>query len=111
MSQVDMTGMGGQGDQQGDAAEQGRKLFVGGLPYAMSADEVQKLFTDAEDLNLNVVSVYLPVDKMNNDRPRGFGFVEFATKEDAQKAIAKFHGFEVKGRKLTVNEARPREAR
>lgn len=96
---------------QGDAAAEGRKLFVGGLPYAMTADEVQKLFTDAEDLNLEVVSVYLPVDKMNGNRPRGFGFVEFATQEDAQRAISKFHGAEVQGRKLTVNEARPRDAR
>ncbi|MBI4836083.1 MAG: RNA-binding protein [Candidatus Abawacabacteria bacterium] len=96
---------------QGDAAAEGRKLFVGGLPYAMTADEVQTLFADAEDSNLQVTSVYLPVDKMNNNRPRGFGFVEFATKEDAQRAISKFHGFEVQGRKLTVNEARPRDAR
>lgn len=96
---------------QGDAAAEGRKLFVGGLPYAMTADEVQTLFADAEDLNLQVTSVYLPVDKMNGNRPRGFGFVEFATREDAQKAVEKFHGFEVQGRKLTVNEARPREER
>jgi RNA recognition motif-containing protein len=90
---------------------QGKKLFVGGLPYSMTSDQVQALFTDAEDLNLAVTSVYLPVDRLQGNRPRGFGFVEFATAEDAQKAIAKFNGFDVQGRKLTVNEARPQQAR
>ncbi len=89
----------------------GKKLFVGGLPYDMTSEEVQALFTDANDLNLTVESVYLPVDRMQGDRPRGFGFVEFTTAEDAQRAIDKFHGFEVRGRKLTVNEARPQQAR
>ncbi len=94
-----------------DQASQGKKLFVGGLPYSMTSEEVQALFTDAEDLNLTVTSVYLPVDRLQGNRPRGFGFVEFATAEEAQKAIAKFNGFDVQGRKLTVNEARPQQAR
>lgn len=95
----------------GDDSSAGKKLFVGGLPYSMTAEEVQALFTDAGDLNLVVASVYLPVDRMQGNRPRGFGFVEYTTAEDAQKAIAKFNGFEVQGRKLTVNEARPQQPR
>ena len=44
-------------------------------------------------------------------RPRGFGFVEMGTAEEAAAAIAKFHGQEINGRALTVNEARPMEPR
>lgn len=94
-----------------DQGSNGKKLFVGGLPYSMTAEQVQELFTDAQDLNLAVSSVYLPVDRMQGNRPRGFGFVEYVTAEDAQKAIAKFNGFDVQGRKLTVNEARPQQDR
>lgn len=83
------------------------KLFVGGIPYSMTSDKVQELFSDGG--NFKVVSVYLPVDRMNNNRPRGFGFVEFETQEDARAAMEKFNDFEVDGRKLKVNEARPKQ--
>jgi RNA recognition motif-containing protein len=50
------------------------------------------------------------MDKMTN-RSRGFGFVEMATDEEAQKAIEMWNGQDFDGRKLTVNEAKPLEAR
>lgn len=83
------------------------KLFVGGIPYSMTSDQVQELFSDGG--KFKVASVYLPVDRMNNNRPRGFGFVEFESHEEAQAAMEKFNGFEVEGRKLKVNEARPKD--
>lgn len=85
------------------------KLFVGGIPYSMTSDQVQQLFSD--EGKFKVVSVYLPVDRMNNNRPRGFGFVEFDNEADAKAAMEKFDGFEVEGRKLKVNEARPKDDR
>jgi RNA recognition motif-containing protein len=54
-----------------------------------------------------VVKVVLPTDR-DTGRPRGFGFVEFATDESASTAISKFHGFELRGRNLRVNEAEDR---
>ena len=58
----------------------------------------------------NVTSAVIIMDKMSG-RSKGFGFVEMATDEEAQNAISMFNGQEFDGRKLTVNEARPMEAR
>ena len=83
-----------------------KKLYVGGLPYATTQDELKQAFTAAG----NVESATILSDKMTG-RSRGFGFVEMASDEDAQKAIEMFNGQDFQGRKLTVNEARPMEAR
>lgn len=82
------------------------KLYVGGVSYGSTEDGLRDAFAQAG----NVVSAKIIVDKMTN-RSRGFAFVEMATDEEAQKAIALWNGKELDGRTLTVNEARPLEDR
>lgn len=82
------------------------KLYVGGLPYATTEDSLREHFAQAG----SVSSVAIIMDKMTG-RSKGFGFVEMSSDEEAQKAIEMFHGKEFEGRTLTVNEARPLEAR
>lgn len=83
-----------------------KKLYVGGLPYATTQDDLQNAFSQAGA----VTSAIVIVDKMSG-RSKGFGFVEFASDEDAMKAIEMFNGKDFQGRNLTVNEARPMEPR
>ena len=82
------------------------KLYVGGLPYSTQEGALKELFAQAG----NVVSAVIIMDKMTG-RSKGFGFVEMSSDEEAQKAISMFNDQEFEGRKLTVNEARPMEAR
>ena len=82
------------------------KLYVGGLPYSTTQDQLQTAFAQAGA----VTSVSIIMDKMTG-RSRGFGFVEMGSDEDAQKAIEMWNGKDFDGRKLTVNEAKPLEAR
>ena len=82
------------------------KLYVGGLPYSTQEDALKELFAQAG----SVVSAVIIMDKMSG-RSKGFGFVEMSSDEEAQKAIGMFNDQEFEGRKLTVNEARPMEAR
>jgi RNA recognition motif-containing protein len=82
------------------------KLYVGGLPYSTQEDALRELFAQAG----NVMSAVIIKDKMSG-RSKGFGFVEMSTTEEAQNAVSMFNGQEFEGRKLTVNEARPMEAR
>jgi cold-inducible RNA-binding protein len=81
----------------------GRKLYVGNLPYSIGEGELQDLFAQAG----KVESVKVMRD-MATGRARGFGFVEMATDEEAQRAITQFNEHEMGGRALTVNEARPK---
>lgn len=82
------------------------KLFVGGLPYATTSDELREAFAKAGQVaDANVV-----MDKMTG-RSRGFGFVEMANDEDAKKAIDTLNGSELGGRKIFVSEARPQAPR
>lgn len=83
-----------------------KKLYVGGLPYATKEDELRDAFSKAG----TVESATVIIDKMTG-RSRGFGFVEMANDEDAQKAIEMWNGQDFGGRKLIVNEARPMEDR
>ena len=82
------------------------KLYVGGLPYATTEDEIRSEFSAAG----NVATVAIIMDKMTG-RSKGFGFVEMSTEAEAQTAIQMFHGKDFGGRTLTVSEARPLEAR
>ena len=82
------------------------KLYVGGLPYSTQEAALRELFAQAG----NVVSAVIIMDKMSG-RSKGFGFVEMSTQDEAGKAISMFNDQEFEGRKLTVNEARPMEAR
>ncbi len=78
------------------------KLFVGGIPFSMTEDELNELFAAFG----TVVSAVIINDKFSG-RSKGFGFVELSSDEEAQAAVKALHDSEVGGRKITVNEARP----
>jgi cold-inducible RNA-binding protein len=82
------------------------KLFVGGLPYAVTDDQLREIFEEAG----TVASAKVIVDRETN-RSKGFGFVEMSTDEEAKVAIEKLNNKEVDGRAITVNEARPQAPR
>lgn len=82
------------------------KLFVAGLSYAMTDDELRDMFAEYG----TVVSAQIITDRDTN-RSKGFGFVEMSTEEESKQAIQALNGKELNGRPLTVNEARPREER
>lgn len=82
------------------------KLYVGNLPYTATEDDLKTHFSQAG----TVTSVALITDRATG-RAKGFGFVEMATGEEAQKAITMLHGQDFMGRTITVNVARPREER
>lgn len=84
----------------------GKKLFVGNLPWSMTEESLQQLFSEAG----TVESATIIRDKMSN-RSKGFGFVEMSTEEEAKAAIDAINGREIEGRALTVNEAKPMENR
>jgi cold-inducible RNA-binding protein len=83
-----------------------KKLYVGGLSYSTTDDSLRTAFSEAG----TVESANVILDRMSG-RSRGFGFVEMATEEEAQKAIEMFDGKEIDGRKVTVNESRPQQDR
>src|SRR6185312_1979713 len=80
----------------------GRRLYVGNLPYSTGEAELQELFSKAG----TVESVRVMRDAATG-RARGFAFVEMAD-DDAQKAATEFNQYQLGGRSLTVNEARPK---
>jgi RNA recognition motif-containing protein len=80
------------------------KLYVGNLSYDTTEEQLRQLFAEAG----NVVSVALPTDRTTG-QPRGFGFVEMGSVDDARKAINMVNGKTVDNRQLVVNESRPRE--
>lgn len=82
------------------------KLYVGGIPYTSTEAGLGEAFSKAG----NVVSTAIIIDRMTG-RSKGFGFVEMASEEEANKAIEMFNGQDFEGRKLTVNVARPLEPR
>ncbi|MGH9904282.1 MAG: RNA recognition motif domain-containing protein, partial [Pyrinomonadaceae bacterium] len=77
------------------------KLYVGNLAFSTSSEELQQLFAQAGSVESATV-----IEDRDTGRSRGFGFVEMASKEEAQKAIEQFNGTDLNGRNLTVNEAR-----
>ena len=81
----------------------GRRLYVGNLPYETGETDLQDLFARAG----NVESVKVMRD-MATGRARGFAFVEMSTDEEAKRAIDQLNNFQLGGRGLTVNEARPK---
>jgi RNA recognition motif-containing protein len=82
------------------------KIFVGNLSLQTTSDELRELFSEVGTVESATV-----IEDRETRRSRGFGFVEMASKEEAQKAIEQFNGKEFGGRALTVNEARQREDR
>ena len=83
-----------------------RKLYVGNLPFTAGEAELQELFGTA-----GTVDTVKVMRDMATGRARGFAFVEMSTDEEAQKAITELNAFQLGGRNLTVNEARPQEKR
>ena len=84
----------------------GKKLYVGNLSYDVDSSALQDLFSP----HGTVDSAQIITDR-DTGRSKGFGFVEMASDEEAQAAIAALNGQEHNGRALTVNEAKPREDR
>jgi RNA recognition motif-containing protein len=82
------------------------KLYVGNLPFDVGEQDLQELFAAHGE----VISAKVIMDR-ETGRPRGFGFIEMAQSEDAQKAIQSLDGRDFKGRNLKVNMAQPREER
>ena len=83
-----------------------KNLYVGGLPYSVTDEQLQNTFA----AHGTVESAKVITDR-DTGRSRGFGFVEMSTQEEAEKAIAALNGTELDGRSLTVNIAKPREDR
>ena len=85
---------------------QGKKLYVGGLPYAVNEDQLRELFSE----HGTVESATVITDRMTG-RSKGFGFVEMSSQEEAQTAMDSLNNTQLEGRSVTVNEAKPREPR
>ena len=83
-----------------------KKLYVGNLLYEVTEDELKTIFAPAGDVVSSTIIRY-----QDTGRSKGFGFIEMATEEAAQKAIDMFNGQDNKGRKLVVSEARPPKPR
>ncbi len=83
-----------------------KKLYVGGLPYSVTDEQLRDLFAAQG----TVESAQVIKDKFT-DNSRGFGFVEMSTQEEAEKAIQALNGSQHEGRSLTVNISKPREDR
>jgi RNA recognition motif-containing protein len=84
----------------------GKKLYVGNLAYSVGNAELEQMFTPFGE----VQSAQVIMDR-ETGRSKGFGFVEMARDDEAQAAIDSLNDREMGGRRLTVNEARPREDR
>ena len=81
----------------------GRKLYVGNFPYETGEGELQDLFARA-----GTVETVRVMRDMTTGRARGFAFVEMSSDDEAQKAIAELNEYQLGGRSLSVNEARPK---
>jgi RNA recognition motif-containing protein len=81
----------------------GRRLYVGNLPYKATDEDLAALFGAA-----GAVASARVMRDMATGRARGFGFVEMASDEAAQKAIEQFNEYDMEGRKIVVNEAKPK---
>ncbi|MBI3583210.1 MAG: RNA-binding protein [Nitrospinae bacterium] len=79
-----------------------KKLYVGNISYQTTEDDLNTLFSQAG----NIESVKIINDQYSG-RSKGFGFVEFSTQDEADKAVSMFNGYSLGERKLIVNEARP----
>ena len=81
------------------------KLYVGNLPFSVTESDLRQAF----EAHGQVTSATIVMDR-ETGRPRGFGFIEMASDDEARAAIEQMNGANLGGRNLTVNEARPREA-
>jgi RNA recognition motif-containing protein len=84
----------------------GNKLYVGNLPYTVRDEDLQQSFSQYGSVSSAKVMM-----ERDTGRSKGFGFVEMGNDAEAQAAIAGMNGQSLGGRSITVNEARPMEAR
>ena len=84
----------------------GNKLYVGNLPYTVRDEDLQQAFGE-----FGAVSSAKVMMERDTGRSKGFGFVEMGSDAEAQAAISGMNGQSLGGRSITVNEARPMEAR
>ncbi len=82
------------------------KLYVGNLNYRTTSDGLKDLFAQAGE----VLSAQVITDRASG-RSKGFGFIEFETEAEAEKAIELLHDKDFEGRQIIVNKARPMEER
>lgn len=80
-----------------------KKLYIGNLDYDVTGDDLRALFAKAGSVTDAVV-----INDKYSGRSKGFGFVEMSSAEEAKKAIEMFSEKDYKGRKMIVNEARPK---
>lgn len=92
---------GGDGDGSGEV-----KLYVGNLDYATDETKLREEFGQFG----TVTDVFLPVER-GTQRPRGFGFVTYASRPEAEAAISKMDQAQLDGRTIRVNESRPKGSR
>jgi len=78
-------------------------IYVGNLPFRSTSDDLERLFGEYGSVDSAAI-----ITDRDTGRSRGFGFVEMGNDQEAQKAIDELNGFEMDGRPLTVNQARPR---
>jgi len=84
----------------------GNKLYVGNLPFSVTEDSLQQLFSQSGKVEAATI-----ITDRDTGRSKGFGFVEMSSEQEAADAIAKFNGSDFEGRSITVNEARPKAPR
>lgn len=80
-------------------------IYVGNLSWTMTEQDLQDLFTPYGE----VTSAKIVTDKFNNNRSKGFGFVEMTNDSEGQAAIDGLNGTEVSGRNIVVNESQPKQ--
>ncbi len=78
-------------------------IYVGNLPFRSTTDDLERLFGEYGSVDSAAI-----ITDRDTGRSRGFGFVEMSSDEEAQRAIDELNGYEMDGRPLTVNQARPR---
>ena len=78
------------------------KLYVGNLPFSATEDELRNLFAQAGDVS----EIRLITDR-ETGRPKGFGFITMGSEDSATEAMDKFNGYDMGGRKLRIDKARP----
>jgi len=84
----------------------GRKLYVGNLPYSANQQSLEEAFSQCGTVDsANVIT------DRDTGQSRGFGFVEMSSDGEAQKAIQELNGFNMDGREIRVNEAKPKAPR
>ena len=79
-----------------------QKLYVGNLPWATTGEDLNKMFAEVGEVEDAVIISY-----KDTGRSKGFGFVTMKEEAAADEAIKKFNGFEIEGRALIVDKARP----